>query len=321
MIKKGTLVISLDFELVWGLFDHIQITDKFNYFNNTLLAIPKMLELFQKNSINVTWATVGMLFNENWDEWNSNIPDLLPTYSNLKLDAYKYGKAHQNSNLEKFFFAPNLIKDIQSIHGQEIATHTYSHYYCLEKGQTIEQFDADIIKAVQIADKFNIKLNSLVFPRNQFNKEYLNVCSKNKIETIRTNPNNWYWDLTKPETIVTKLARSGDAYLPFGKKSYALDSIKSQIVINQPASRFFRPQNKIEFLNSARVLRIKNEIKNAAKNGEVYHLWWHPHNFGTDTVQAIKALESILETFSNCSNQFGMQSLTMKQIRDNCFNV
>ena len=321
IMKKGALVISLDFELVWGIFDHIQLTDKFSYFNNTLLAIPQMLELFEKNSIHVTWATVGMLFNENWDEWYSNIPSLLPTYNNTNLNPYKYGKDHQKSNLDKFFFAPNLIKDIQSVSGQELATHTYSHYYCLEKGQLIDQFDADIKQAVAMANKFDVSLNSLVFPRNQFNKEYLDVCSKYKIETVRNNPTDWYWDLTKPETIVTKIARSGDAYLPFGKKSYSADSIEKATVVCQSASRFLRPQNKIGLLNSVRLLRIKNEIIQAAKNGEVYHLWWHPHNFGIDTEGAIKALKSILETYSKCNELYQMESLTMKQIRDNCLHV
>lgn len=317
-MKQGKLIISLDFELVWGIFDHIQIADKVSYFNTTLLAIPQMLALFEKNFINVTWATVGMLFNENWDEWHSNIPSVLPTYTTIKLDAYSYGKAHQKSNLDKFFFAPSLIKDIQSVKGQEIATHTYSHYYCLEKGQTVEQFEADIKQAILLADKFNVKLNSLVFPRNQFNKDYLEVCSRNAIETVRTNPENWYWDVTKPETMLTKIARSGDAYLPFGKKSYPLEAIKSEVVVCQPASRFLRPQNKIELLNSVRVTRIKNEIITAAKNGEVYHLWWHPHNFGLDINGAIKALQSILDTYSFCRDEFGMQSLTMKQINDAC---
>ncbi|MCF6129898.1 polysaccharide deacetylase family protein [Flavobacterium sp. AS60] len=317
-MKKGALVISLDFELVWGIFDHIQISDRVAYFDNTLSAIPKMLALFEKNNINVTWATVGMLFNENWDEWNVNIPKAIPNYDNQKLDPYNYGLKYQKSGFDRFFFAPNLIKQIKSVKGQEIGTHTYSHYYCLEKGQTIEQFDADLAQAVKMATKFNVELYSLVFPRNQYNKAYLDICSKYHLETVRTNPDSWYWDTTKPETLFSKLARTGDAYLPIGKKSYSADSIKSEGVVCQNASRFLRPQHKFEFLNSTRLIRIKNEIIHAAKNGEVYHLWWHPHNFGIDTVNALKALQEIITVFSNCRETYGMESLTMKQISDNC---
>ncbi|MES2411382.1 MAG: polysaccharide deacetylase family protein [Bacteroidota bacterium] len=315
-MKNGTLVISLDFELVWGIFDHIQINDKVSYFDNTLAAIPKMLEQFEKNNIHATWAIVGMLFNENWEEWNANIPAVLPSYSNENLNPYQYGSKHQKSGLDRFFFAPNLIRDIHSVKGQEVGTHTYSHYYCLEKGQTIEQFDADLDQAVKMSKKYDIELHSLVFPRNQYNSNYLDMCSKHQIQTVRTNPSSWYWDTAKPETIFSKLARTGDAYLPLGKKSYAGASLGKDKVIRQSASRFLRPQHPLEFLNNARLIRIKNEIIEAAKNGEVYHLWWHPHNFGIATDEALKSLAEIITVFNHCREKYGMESYTMKQLRD-----
>lgn len=313
-MKKGALVISLDFELVWGIFDHIKIKDKVSYFNNTLEAIPQMLAVFEKNNIHVTWATVGMLFNENWDEWHANIPTVIPTYDKAILNPYEYGKAHQKSGYDNFFFAPHLIKEIQSVKGQEIGTHTYSHYYCLENGQTIEQFEADMQQAIQIAKRFSIELKSLVFPRNQFNKNYLAVCHNNQIETVRTNPNDWYWDTTKPDTLFSKLARTGDAYFPLGKKSYSAETIQNETVICQQASRFLRPQHASVFLNTSRLNRIKKEIVQAAKNGEVYHLWWHPHNFGVDTANALETLKTIVAVFKQCEEMYGMQSLTMQQL-------
>jgi peptidoglycan/xylan/chitin deacetylase (PgdA/CDA1 family) len=313
-MKKSALVISLDFELVWGLFDHITIQDKVAYFDNTLKVIPRLLSTFEKNNVHVTWATVGMLFNENWEEWYANQPSLLPTYENQKLNPYGYGDQHSKTGLDRFFFAPQLIKAIQSVKEQEIGSHTYSHYYCLEKGQTQAQFDADLQQAVSIANKFSIKMESLVFPRNQFNESYLEVCQKNQIKTVRTNPNVWYWDANIPDTIFTKLTRTGDAYLPLGKKSYKADSIKSSVVVGQAASRFLRPQHSQILLNTARVHRIKNEIILAAKNGEVYHLWWHPHNFGIDPEGAMKALHNIIQVFQHCQQTYGMESLTMREL-------
>lgn len=315
-MKNGTLVISLDFELVWGLFDHIEITDKVSYFNNTLEVIPQILSVFEKNMIHATWATVGMLFNENWEEWHSNIPEVIPTYERKELDAYEYGKKHQKSGLEKFFFAPHLIKKIRSVTGQEIGTHTYSHYYCLEKGQTKAQFEADSNQAIKVAQKMDIELKSLVFPRNQFNTDYLEICYKKGIETVRSNPNFWYWDTTLKETLVVKLVRTADAYLPLGTKSYLAETLVKDNVLSQPASRFLRPQHSIALLNSSRLNRIKSEMIQAAKNGEVYHLWWHPHNFGVDVENSIKTLQAIVETFKFCSETYGMQSLTMKELID-----
>lgn len=313
-MKKGTLVISLDFELIWGVFDHVEIADKKEYFDNTLNVIPKIIEYFVKNDVHATWATVGMLFNDNWEEWEANSPENKPTYHNSKLDAYNYGALHKKSGLDRFFFAPNLIKDIQQAEGQEIGTHTYSHYYCLESGQNKEQFAADIDTTIKLANKFNVTLKSLVFPRNQFNESYLECCAEKGLSSVRSNPDFWYWDTMAPQTIVTKFFRTVDAYLPLGTKSYQQESLKPNNPLSQPSSRFLRPQNKFEFINSLRLNRIKNEIIQAAQKGEVYHLWWHPHNFGIDPNGAIKSLNSIIEVYTYCKNNFGMESKTMEEL-------
>ena len=65
-------------------------------------------------------------------------------------------------------FSPEVILKISKVTGQEIGTHTFSHYYCSEKGQSIDEFDCDIESAVKIAKKFDLDINSLVFPRNQY---------------------------------------------------------------------------------------------------------------------------------------------------------
>ena len=78
----------------------------------------------------------------------------------------------------------------------------------------------------------------------------------------------------------------------------------------------FDPQHKIGIINSLRLNRIKNEIIQAAKAGEIYHLWWHPHNFGIDPEGAIKTLKSILEVYRYCAETFGMESKTMGEIHD-----
>ena len=315
-MEKGTLVISLDFELIWGIFDHADIVNKKDYFDNTLKVIPKILDCFEKNGVKATWATVGMLFNENWDEWQSNCPLNRPTYSNLKLDPYAYGNTHRDLGLDRFFFAPNLIREIQNATGQKIGTHTYSHYYCLETGQNKEQFADDLDIAIKLANKFNISLKSLVFPRNQFNESYLECCVERQIVTVRSNPSVWYWDTMAPQTFAMKIFRTADAYLPLGVKSYPEKSIKSSFPSCQPSSRFLRPQHKMEFINSLRLNRIKNEIIHAAKAGEMYHLWWHPHNFGIDPDGAIKTLKSILEVYKYCKETFGMESKTMEEIHN-----
>ena len=62
---SGTLLVSLDFELFWGVQD---THTKESYEKNILggrKAIPELLKLFEKYNIHATWATVGFLFAEN----------------------------------------------------------------------------------------------------------------------------------------------------------------------------------------------------------------------------------------------------------------
>jgi hypothetical protein len=52
----------------------------------------------------------------------------------------------------------------------------------------------------------------------------------------------------------------------------------------------------------------------AAKSNKVYHLWWHPHNFGADMNANIEFLEKILSHFSQLQKTYRMQSLNMQEI-------
>jgi hypothetical protein len=64
----GNFVISLDYELMWGVRDH---ATRESYGPNVLggrQAIPAMLDLFHRRGIRATWAAVGALLCESKDE-------------------------------------------------------------------------------------------------------------------------------------------------------------------------------------------------------------------------------------------------------------
>ncbi len=313
-MSNGALVISLDFELLWGVFDKIEWREKKEYFQNTRKVIPEILHLFEKYEISCTWATVGMLFNENWDDWNSNISDILPNYENSKLSAYKFGKAIQSKKNEELCFAPDLIRQIQETPGQEIGTHTYSHYYCLEKGQGLSSFRADMKQAKLLADKLRIDLTSLVFPRNQVNRDYLEACKEFGLKTVRTNPEAWYWQDTQKDSLKQKIFRTGDAYIGINNKSYKGVSKIYPGITGQKASRLLRPHSGKNFLDKTRIKRIQCEMRKAAKNNEIYHLWWHPHNFGENPEQNLRDLEIILKEIILLKNKFNFESFNMNSV-------
>ncbi len=317
-MKNGTLIISLDFELLWGIFDKVDYREKEIYFKNTREVIPQILNLFAEYGIHCTWATVGMLFNENWDEWNSNFPDVLPDYENEKLCAYKFGRIIQSKATEKMCFAPDLIREISNTPGQEIGTHTYSHYYCLENGQNTHSFRADLEQVIKVASELDIELHSLVFPRNQLNGEYLEICAELGIKTVRSNPSSWYWKDTEKNKLIHKIFRTGEAYMGINDKSYKISNLKNEnkSPLSQLASRFLRSHSSISLLNKLRLKRIKSEMTKAAKYNEVYHLWWHPHNFGNNPQENLKALRLILIHYQSCKEKYNFESKNMDGIYD-----
>lgn len=317
MNKNGKLIISLDFELLWGVFDVVDYKEKVKYFRNTIEVVPKILDLFQIYDIHATWAVVGMLFNKNWDEWEKNRPQKLPQYQNKKLSPYEFiGRLaeHEKDAISDLVFAPELIEAIKGSKDQEVGTHTYSHFYCLEKGQNATDFEKDIERAIELAEAKGINLKTLIFPRNQIKKDYLQVCSELGIGNVRSNPDDWYWKDTLSENLFTKVARSGDAYLPFGKKTYTFKAILKDKVMQQPASRLLRPVESNKFMRHLKLNRVKNEITAAAQKGEAYHLWWHPHNFGDNPEESLNDLNVILKHFTICREQYGMESVNMQEM-------
>lgn len=314
----GIFTISLDFELHWGVFDKKDRLSRTTCYQNTLKLIPELLHLFEKYEVHTTWATVGGVFAKDRNEWDELKPAIQPEYSIDKYSAYKWVDQHGlPENLYFAHFAPEAVQSILNFRGQELGTHTFGHYYCLEEQNSLKAFDADLKAAKNTSLKFNNRPISLVFPRNQFNEESLRICYSNDIKVVRSNPDQWFWKPIadgKPQ-MLRKIYRTGDAYIPLGSRtSYPLESIKvkQNEPIQLPASRLLRPWHpKYSLANKLSLKRILKEIKAAAVNKECYHLWWHPENFGDHPSENLSNLDVILQEYKNCTMKHGMTSWNM----------
>ena len=54
----------------------------------------------------------------------------------------------------------------------------------------------------------------------------------------------------------------------------------------------------------------------AAKNKKLFHLWWHPHNFGINLKENIHFLEKILGYYTYLKTKYNFSNHTMKGIAD-----
>jgi len=125
----------------------------------------------------------------------------------------------------------------------EIGTHTFSYYYCKEVGQTLEDFRADLKAAIAIANARGIDIKSLVFPRNQYNRDYLDVCRELGIETYRGNEEVWFQD----QTVRRVLRLIKELFAPlivisiFQGIISSLEELSGPKPFNIPSSRLLRP--------------------------------------------------------------------------------
>lgn len=315
-MNNGIFTISLDYELYWGVRDKRDVEQYQDNLDGVEPAILQMLQVFEHNNIHATWATVGLIFCKDIADINQNLPAQLPNYQDETLSPYDYIKQAVNLN-NAYHFSPKLIQQIAEQQGQEIATHTFSHYYCLEAGQTQEQFEADIIAAVNIAQHFKLTTKSLVFPRNQENEHYTGILKKYGIECYRGNETHWMYQASnsRGQTFVKRILRLLDSYIDIsGSNTYSLQQA-NHTPFNFRASRFLRPySSKLKLIDGLKLIRIKKAMTYAAKNNEIFHLWWHPHNFGANTQQNIEFLQAIVAHYQQLQSDYNMQSLNMYEL-------
>jgi peptidoglycan/xylan/chitin deacetylase (PgdA/CDA1 family) len=318
-MASGALVISLDFELHWGVRDKYEAHSA--YRRNLLgarEAIPRMLELFDEFDIGATWATVGFLFARSREELDACAPQVRPGYLDRRLFPYEevVGRGEEDDPIH---FAPSLIELIRGHPRQEIGTHTFSHYYCLEPGQTRAAFEADLGSAVAIAERAGIRLRSIALPRNQFNPSYADGLVKAGIRCYRGNQTAWMYRPARKGRSGTA-ARAGrllDSHAPIAGLHLARweDVLEPNGLCNVPASLFLRPWAG-KHLEPLRRQRIALALRRAARSRRIFHLWWHPHNFGAHTDENLAFLRSILGEFDRLRSRHGMQSLAMGDVAD-----
>jgi hypothetical protein len=312
----GSFVISLDFELLWGMRD---VATRASYGANILgarKAIPAMLDLFHRHAIRATWAIVGLLLCESKEELLARLPPIRPTYDDPALSSYAYlDEVGTDERVDPYYFGASLARLIAACPGQEIGTHTFSHYYCLEGGQTLEQFKADLQCAMDQLGKWGLACRSIVFPRNQCAEPYLLACRDAGITHFRGRERIFVFGPEARETTLLRLCRLADAYIDLSGANAPSPAQAAVGLVNVASSRFLRPHHPgLRGLEGLRMRRIARAMRKAAETGGTFHLWWHPHNFGVNLDANMAFLSGIIDCYRQLADDLGMQSKTMCEL-------
>jgi len=318
----GGLVISLDFELRWGVLERCPPGGAYEArLMEARRIIPRMVDLFEEHAVGATWATVGFLFARDQDELEACSPNVRPRYELSALDSYRE-RPGADEESDPLHYAASLVELLRDAPRQEVATHTFSHYYCTEAGQTANTFRADLEAAQRIAALRGVKLRSIVFPRNQHNPAYDRTLAEHGILAYRGNVPGWMWRFADTEESATRgrrLARLADSYLsvtgsgvvPWTEvpRDYGPADVRASALLRSWSPR-------LAPLEGLRLRRIRRSMEAAAREGGLFHLWWHPHNFGAHPQANLAFLRRVLEVYRDCGDRYGMRSLTMAQVAE-----
>lgn len=311
--RAGTFVISLDYELMWGVRDH---ATRESYGRNVLggrEAIPAMLDLFHRRGIRATWATVGALLCDNKDELIARMKHAAVSRAVLS----SLEDIGPDERRDPYHFGGSLARRIASCEGQEIGTHTFSHRCALERGETLKGFAADVSYALLQLREWGIRCKSIVFPRNQYAPTHLDACSLLGLTHFRGNEKAWFYApapgdrQTKPR----RLCRLADSYINLSGSNVSAPRGGDGPLVNVPSSRFLRPFHpQLAPLDGLRIRRIETAMEHAALTGGTFHLWWHPENFGVNRSQNLRVLTRVLDVFERLRGEHGMWSRSMHEI-------
>jgi peptidoglycan/xylan/chitin deacetylase (PgdA/CDA1 family) len=302
------VVISLDLELRWGVYDKLDL-NRDAYRTNLMQArqevIPALLRLFRARSIRATWATVGAVACRDWNEYFSRAPKS-PAYHDrtLQIDD-RFAALDPEGHLH---FAPELVRDIHATPGQDLGTHTFSHILMREPGVLAEDVRADLEAAAHLwQDRFGTRPLSLVFPRNQV--AFVPVAEACGIRIWRGTEPGWYYEANEAKTnrLGARVLRLLDAVNPLVRHATPARSHMTR------ASIFLRT-NLPTPLWGLHYSRIRNELA-SLRAPNTYHIWWHPHNLGAETRTRLARVEQVLDLVGE---QVLRRQVASKNMRDLC---
>ena len=144
------------------------------------------------------------------------------------------------------------------------------------------------------------------------------VCGELGFRTYRGNPDAWAYR-PRPddaERIPRRVVRLLDAYLPVVRPQPA-PTEAGRPPVNVAASRYLRPY--VPMLRAAEPLRerrLARELARAARERRLFHLWWHPDDFGLHLAENLAVLRRFLDRFRALREHTGMETLTMGEAAD-----
>ncbi len=267
----GSLCISIDLELAWGVWDKPSAATA-DYHKRCAehegAIVDRLLALFEKHEVCATWAIVGRLLERDGEAVKST----------------RYG--------ERIWYAPDIIEKIANARvAQEVGSHSHAHVYFEETAR--EAVRDDLLAAKAVHAQHGLDFTSFVFPRNQV--AHLDVLREAGIQVFRSADQGWFIDVkSRFGKTAGRVANLMDKVMPIPPT--AVSPERQDGLTDLPGSMLLLARNGLRRMVHPRaaIMKARFGLDAARRTGHVFHLWFHPSNFYYETDQQFAVLDDIL---------------------------
>lgn len=260
----GTFVLSLDTEIAWGTYTPEGLRRHAEAFDHHGKIIDGLLALLEEHQVPATWAIVGALLREAPPGVGR------PTYS---FAAAPDSQRAPDPQRPHWYSAPDLVDRIRASRvSHEIGTHTFFHTLATDPGVTREHWETDLGLVTEVCPA-----QSLVHPQNRV--AFLDTLPRYGLRTYRGVQPAWYSGFSGA---LKRLCHLLDRALALTPPTFRITT--ERVPVNVPASMYLLPFGgpRAFVPGWSRVLQARRGLERAVARDELFHLWLHPFNLGTD---------------------------------------
>jgi hypothetical protein len=309
-MAEPTVVISLDLELSWGLFDLSFDDDLVNMARWTHdVGAPNLLNHLTRNGLSATWAVVGAMMRPSLPDV-AGLPEV--KYRRFAKPWFSYVPREGDESSHPEWFGASLVEMIrQAKPEQEIGFHSFSHVPFQSPGMTRERAIAEYRYCADVANELGFTTKSFVYPRNLV--AYVHelrdagfTCFRDVDELAVGAPNNKLGSLYM--ICADFLGLAPCVVEPSLKEGMV--SIPGSLLIRYAAGwRRYIP-------DSSRLRRLRKGLERVRRTGGVFHVWLHPENLYAERPRLENVVACFLDELGALVRDREVRCLTMGQLAD-----
>jgi len=280
--QKGKLVISIDLELAWGVWDKLTPAQLAAAETEERPICSALVALFERHGVPATWAMVAALLHA--------------------------GSAEGKAGSKASWYAPDIVERIAASKVRhEIGSHGGRHIYFNAINAATARADLDFARETHRAHGFAFK--SLVFPRNAVG--HLDVLAEAGLATYRGPDLQWFPVLGGAGRILTRAANLADKLLPIPPRTAQPQS--HDRLIELPGSMLLLGRNGLRRFALPAVTRSKLAmgLARAAESGGIFHFWFHPSNFYVRRQEQLDTIDWFLRRATDAAGRGEIEIATM----------